>query len=506
MLGRRRRNVKELYNVGAPSCTRFRKGSNDLRLNATPGWKTAIVWFRRDLRVEDHPALLEVCTRAGRVLPLFVLDDRLLAWSAPARAWFLRRSLAELDASLRARGSGLLIRRGRPEVVVPQVAAEFGADVVVATRDVTPLSYRRDRAIARALEREGRRLALRPGLLLVEPESLVTTNGTPYGVFTPFWRALQGAPRREVVSSPGHVPTPADALLGSTSPMAELAGLAPPLEGLPSPGEAAASERLSGWVTGGLADYAGDRDALSGSGTSRLGVDLHFGTLSPLQIESAALESGVDATSFVRQLAWREFYHHLLFHRRATWDELESPLRAAFRSEDEDREAVSAWRDGRTGIPAVDAAMRQLLATAWLSNRARLVVASFLTRHLLMDYRIGERHFMRHLIDGDVANNRGGWQWTAGVGADPQPWFRIFNPVRQGSRFDPDGSWVRRWVPELEYVPDRYIHAPWEMPADVAATAGVRLGTTYPRPIVDLAAGRERALAAFRAASEASGS
>jgi deoxyribodipyrimidine photo-lyase len=475
-------------------------------LVAAPDWNTTIVWFRRDLRVTDHPALLEASLRGCPVLPLYVLDDRLLESAAPARAWFLQQSLFELDRSLRARGSGLLVRRGRPEVVVPQVAGEFGATEVLASRDVTPLSHRRDRAVATALERVGSRLALRPGLLLVEPERLLTASGTPYGVFTPFWRTLQAAPRRDLLPAPEHVPTPPAALPELSWAGARTADPDPPLPGLPRPGEGAAQERLSAWVAGGLADYAGDRDALSGSGTSRLGVDLHVGTLSPLQVESAAVDAGWDSTPFVRQLAWREFYHHLLFHRRADDAAVEGPLLAAFRSEEDDPQSVSAWRAGRTGVPVVDAAMRQLSATGWLSNRARLVVASFLTRHLLMDYRIGERHFMRHLIDGDVANNVGGWQWTAGVGADPQPWFRIFNPVRQGSRFDPDGSWVRRWVPELEHVPDRYIHAPWEMPADVAATAGVRLGTTYPRPIVDLAAGRERALAAFKAASEASDS
>jgi deoxyribodipyrimidine photo-lyase len=467
---------------------------------------TTIVWFRRDLRLQDHPALLEAVTRSSQVLPLFVLDDRLLKRAAPARCWFLQQSLIELDRSLRARGSGLLVRRGRPEVVLPEVAAEFSAEVVLATRDVTPMSHRRDVAVAAALERAGSRLALRPGLLLVEPERLLAASGRPYGVFTPFWRTLQAAPRRELLPAPEHVSTPAAALEGPSLLLAEMADLDPPVAGLPSPGESAANARLVAWVAGGLADYGGDRDALSGAGTSRLGVDLHLGTLSPLQVESAVLDAGVDATPFVRQLAWREFYHHLLFHRRAAADAVTSPLQAAFRSEADDPEAVSAWRAGRTGIPVVDAAMRQLLATGWLSNRARLVVASFLTRHLLMDYRIGERHFMRHLVDGDVANNRGGWQWTAGVGADPQPWFRIFNPVRQGSRFDPDGSWVRRWLPELANVPDRYIHAPWEMPGDIAAAAGVRLGTTYPAPIVDLAAGRERALAAFKAASESRGS
>jgi deoxyribodipyrimidine photo-lyase len=281
--------------------------------------------------------------------------------------------------------------------------------------------------------------------------------------------------------------------------MAGLIDGGPPLPDLPEPGEAAAQERLRAWVQDGLAGYGEGRNGLDGAATSHLGADLHVGTLSALQVESAALELGEAAQPFVRQLAWREFYHHLLFHQRLEpRSAADGPLMAAFRAETADPPAVHAWRTGMTGVPVVDAAMRQLAATAWLSNRARLVVASFLTRHLLMDYRIGERHFMRHLIDGDVANNLGGWRWTAGVGADPQPWFRIFNPVLQGQRFDPRGDWVRRWVPELAGVPDQHIHAPWEMSPTVAAAASVRLGETYPLPIVDLHEGRERALAAFR--------
>ncbi len=465
-----------------------------MNVTLTPGRGTVVVWFRRDLRLADHPALTEAVERGRRVVPLFVLDDRLLD-GAPARAWFLQRSLAALDGSLRARGSGLLLQRGRPEQVVAEVAAALGADVVLATRDVTPLSHRRDAAVSAALRRSGRRLALRPGLLLAEPEAVLTAGGTPYGVFTPFWRALQTAARREVLAAPVEIPTPGDLLAGSSLSAALLDDPAPPLPDLPRPGEMAGRDRLMAWVSGGLAAYGADRDALSGEGTSRLGVDLHFGTVSPLQVESAALEAGVDATPFVRQLAWREFYHHLQFHRRAQDGLPASPLLSAFRPEEDDPVAVAAWREGRTGIPVVDAAMRQLAATGWLSNRARLVVASFLTRHLLMDYRIGERHFMRHLIDGDVANNRGGWQWTAGVGADPQPWFRIFNPVRQGTRFDPDGAWVRHWIPELADVPSTHVHAPWEL------AAGMRLGDAYPSPIVDLAAARERAIAAFKSAS-----
>lgn len=462
---------------------------------------TAIVWFRRDLRLTDHPALSIAVAGARSVVPLFVLDDRLLSdsTSAPARTWFLLRSLAVLDASLRARGSGLLVRTGRPEEIVPRLAHEAGASVILATRDVTPFSHRRDQAVATALERDGRRLRLLSGLLLAEPESMLTAAGRPFSVFTPFWRALQQASRRPLLPAIGAIHTPAHLLAGSLGVTVALAEREAPHPGLPEAGESAAQERLRAWVLEGLSGYGRGRDGLDGQATSRLGPDLHLGTLSPLQVESAALEVGEAAQPFVRQVAWREFYHHLLFHRRAAVDPVaDSPFMAIFRPESEDPEAVAAWREGRTGIPAVDAAMRQLAATSWLGNRARLVVASFLTRHLLMDYRIGERHFMRHLVDGDVANNRGGWQWTAGVGSDPQPWFRIFNPVLQGQRFDPDGDWVRRWVPELGKVPARHIHAPWEMPEGIAVEAGVRLGETYPLPIVDLHDGRERALAAFR--------
>lgn len=472
---------------------------------APASWSTAIVWFRRDLRVTDHPALQEAIAQAKVVVPLYVLDERLLGAAAPARRWFLHRSLRVLDVALRDRGGALLVRRGEPAAVVAQVAREFGAQVVLATRDVTPFSHRRDRAVASSLEADGRRLALRPGLLLAEPETLLTSGGTPYGVFTPFWRALQRAPRRALLAAPDRLPAPAGLADASDPRASTFDELDPPLEGLPAPGEEAARERLAAWVHGGLAAYGSRRNELSGEGSSHLGADLHLGTLSPLQVETAASELGTGAEPFVRQLAWREFYHHLLFHQRdrgAAWDH---PLMAAFRGEADDAGAVAAWREGRTGVPVVDAAMRQLAATGWMSNRARLIVASYLTRHLLMDPRIGERHFMRHLVDGDLANNRGGWGWTAGVGADPQPWFRIFNPQLQGQRFDPQGDWVRRWVPELERAPARYVHAPWEMPDELQAATGVRIGRSYPAPIVGLAEGRQRALEAFRAASGGDG-
>ena len=456
--------------------------------STSPEWATALVWYRRDLRVADHPALAEAVARARAVVPLFVLDEQLLAAAAPARSWFLHGSLDALDEALRERGSRLLVRPGPAEITVPEMAKEFDADVVLATRDVTPLSHRRDAAVSAALARDGRRLALRAGLLLAEPESVQTASGNPYAVFTPFWRALQALERRALQPAPSRIPSPRAVLEEQAGLRLEPA----PLPGLPEPGERAAQARLQDWAAHGLGRYRTERDDLSGGGSSHLGADLHLGTLSPLQVETAASETGEDAEPYVRQLGWREFYHHLLFHERTGAEDRSDPLLAAFRSESDDSAAVEAWRSGLTGVPAVDAAMRQLTATGWMSNRARLVVASFLTRHLLMDHRIGERHFLRHLLDGDVANNRGGWRWVAGVGADAQPWFRIFNPVRQGQRFDPGGEWVRRWLPELRDVDDRWIHAPWEAPAPP---------TGYPRPIVDLAEGRARALAAFKAAT-----
>lgn len=458
-----------------------------MTLYKVPEWDVAIVWFRRDLRVADHPALTEAAAGASAVVPLFVLDDRALTRVAPARSWYLHGALAELDRSLRARGSRLVLRRGDPAQVVAEVAREVGADVVLASGDVTPYSRRRDTATAASLEGDGRKLIFRPGLLLAEPDQVRTGDGRPFSVFTPFWRALSRVRRRDLMATPETIPPPPEAAQGETVTDPGAA----PLPGLPIPGEPAALERLQRWVADGLGSYRDGRDELDGTGTSHLGADLHFGTLSPLQVESAAQAGDADAEAFTRQLAWRELYHHHLYHQ-AVAPRRRSPLEDAFRSEADDPEVVAAWREGRTGIPAVDASMRQLQATGWMSNRARLVTASFLTRHLLMHPRIGERHFMQYLVDGDVANNRGGWEWTAGIGLDAQPWFRIFNPVRQGQRFDPTGAWVRRWVPEISSVPERFVHAPWESPDPVPG---------YPAPIVDLREARERALAAFKAAT-----
>lgn len=458
--------------------------------------ETLVVWFRRDLRVHDHPALSEAAG-AANVVPLFVIDPAL--WdaprTAPVRRWFLAGSLAALDAELRARGSRLVVRVGRPEEVVPAVAREVGARMVLGSRDVTPAARRRDRAVADALEADGRTLRLRRGLLLAEPETLSGRAGNGHTVFTPFWKTLAAADRRAVLPAPDRLPAVPDAIAGEPLPDVPHPGL----RDLPEPGEAAARARLDAWVASGLEGYADHRNDLAGTPTSHLSQDLHLGLLSPVEIEARCGGAG-SAEAYRRQLGWRDFYHHLLWWRpelaRAPF---QPRFEAAFRPESADPEAAAAWREGRTGIPVIDAGMRQLAATGWLPNRARLIVASFLTRHLLLDWRIGEDHFMRTLIDGDVPNNVGGWQWTAGVGTDAQPWFRIFNPVLQGERFDPDGTWVRTWVPELAPLSNHAIHQPWVLSPMEQQLAGVVIGRDYPAPIVDLGEARDRALAAFKA-------
>ncbi|MFN8619177.1 MAG: deoxyribodipyrimidine photo-lyase [Chloroflexota bacterium] len=465
--------------------------------------ETLLLWFRRDLRVHDHPALIEA-VGAARLLPLFVVDPAL--WdhprTAPARRWFLAGSLAALDEALRARGSRLIVRHGRPEEIVPALAAEVGARIVLGSRDVTPGARRRDRAVAESLSAAGRSLRLRRGLLLAEPETLSGRTGQGYTVFTPFWKAVAAADRRSVLGAPEVLPPLPDGIESDPLPVVPR----PALRDLPEPGEAAARARLDAWAAGGMAGYADHRNDLGGTPTSHLSQDLHLGLLSPVEIEARAPGAG-SGEAYRRQLGWRDFYHHLLYWRpelaRAPF---QARYEAAFRPESADPEAAVAWREGRTGIPVVDAGMRQLSATGWLPNRARLIVASFLTRHLLLDWRVGEDHFMRTLVDGDLANNVGGWQWTAGVGTDAQPWFRIFNPVLQGERFDPDGSWVRTWVPELAKLPAPVIHRPWTLSRAEQELVKVVIGRDYPAPIVNLDEARDRALAAFKATTgEATG-
>jgi deoxyribodipyrimidine photo-lyase len=472
--------------------------------------RVAIVWFRRDLRLHDHPALVAAIERADRVVPVFVVDPVLIRgrFASPNRAWFMLESVGALKSSLRALGSDLLVRVGDPRDVVPSLARDLGAGAVFVSRDHAPYGRTRDRSIADALSATGIAWHARRGVLIHEPEEIATQDDRPFSVYSPFRRAWEMRERRGIEPPPrpgdlgridqdrGTIPSLAGLGLGD-GPTA-----APDL--LPEPGEAAARGRLERWLEQGIDEYAASRDRMDVvGGTSRLSADLRFGLLSPLEVVERAVGAGDGRRVFVSEIVWREFYAHVLFHQPAL-------RRQAFRPGfdaipwSQDAHELAAWRAGRTGYPIVDAAMRQLASSGWMHNRARMIAASFLTKDLLHDWRAGEAYFMRHLVDGDVASNNGGWQWSASTGTDPQPYFRIFNPVSQGRRHDPDGAYVRRWVPELERVPTDRIHAPWEMTRDEQAAAGCRIGVDYPPPIADHAASRARALAVYELARRTS--
>jgi deoxyribodipyrimidine photo-lyase len=455
------------------------------RIDAMP--TTAVVWFRRDLRIHDHPALIHAVERYDRVVPLYVLDDAILdgRFASANRAWFLRHALDELARALRERGADLALLRGDPRQLVPAFAAEVGAEAIAVSRDHGPYGRQRDDAVAAAATDRGMAFSAGRGLLVHEPEDVRRDDGGGYDVFSPFHRRWLGLAVRPVLEAPpgiagGRLPA------GAVRPIAELLGDPQPTADpgrLLEPGEAAARRRLDAWAaSGALRDYDRGRDRLADDGTSRLSQDLRWGTLSPVEVITRCSGSGAGPTRFRSEIAWRDFYAHLLQHRPRV-------ARHAFREDLEtvawetDPAVIEAWRAGRTGYPIVDAAMRQLRATGWMHNRARMIVASFLTKHLGVDWRVGEAHFMTHLVDGDPASNNGGWHWAASTGTDPQPWFRIFNPPLPGQRHDPDGRYVRRWLPELADLPVDRIHEP---------PAGA-----YLAPIVDHRAARQRALAAY---------
>jgi deoxyribodipyrimidine photo-lyase len=467
--------------------------------------RPAIVWFRRDLRLHDHPALTAAIARHASVVPVFVLDAALLSPHRPSanRRWFMLGALRDLDDSLRAIGGRLVIRRGDPAEVVPALAASLGAADVYVSRDHTPYGRRRDRMVAARLVELGAALHALRGTYVHEPDEVATQDGRPFRVFSPFRRAWEALPPRELLPAPDRIILPgprADGMpLGPGSiPAPETIGAVPTADPdlLLEPGERAGRRRMEAWIEkgrAGLDGYAEQRDRLDLDATSRLSADLRWGTISPTELLVRSQRPGQGAVAYAAELCWREFYAHVLWHEprvlREPFDRryLDLPWR-------DDPDGVAAWRGGRTGVPVVDAAMRQLLATGWMHNRARMIVASFLTKDLLVDWRVGERHFMEHLLDGDVASNDGGWQWTASTGTDPQPAFRIFNPVLQGRRFDPDGVYVRRWVPELDRVPTALTHEPWRMSPEVQRAAGCLIGRDYPAPVVDHAAARARAL------------
>jgi deoxyribodipyrimidine photo-lyase len=465
---------------------------------------TAIVWFRRDLRVRDNPALAAAFASAEDVVPFFCLDERLLSgrFVSGPRTQFMLEALADLNAALAERGSGLVIRLGDPVAELITLAAEVGADQVHATVDAGPYGRRRDTAAKDRLSAAGIALRGHAGLFAVDNlDELRTGAGAPYQVFTPFYRAWLSAPRREEMRLPQSLPQLPSTLSQGSIPSLDSLGLESPLSDPMPGGETAALARWCQFRDEAIEGYGTGRDDLAGDGSSRMSPYLHFGCISPRQMEREMPE-GVGAEEFRRQLAWRDFYAHVLRDFPAN---LHHEHQSRYRDRIEwrrDEDDFERWCEGRTGYPLVDAGMRQLNQEGWMHNRARLVVGSFLTKELGIDWRWGERYFMSLLLDGDVPSNNGNWQWIASVGVDPQPVSRrILSPSRQQERFDPTGAYVRRYVPELAGVPDVHIVEPWLMAEPVQADCGCVIGTDYPEPMVDRREARAAALERYGAAS-----
>ena len=461
---------------------------------------SAIVWFRRDLRLHEHPALQAALDANEHVVPAFCLDDRLLhgRHASGPRTQFLLESLTDLDASLRALGSALVVRHGPPESELCRLAAETGAKEIHFTADVSPFARRRGARVASAFRAAGVTLHGHPGLNAIDDiASPRTQTGRPYTVFSPFHRSWERQARREVLGPPASLPgLPAGVRRGEI-PSLDALGLHQEVEDPAIGGERHGRERLERFLADEQSNYGAARDEMHG-GTSGLSPYLHFGCVSARELESRlGPEDGPAALR--RQLCWRDFYHHVLlnFPRNAN-----SEFQARYRGKiswSRSERRFAAWREGRTGYPLVDAGMRQLKREGWMHNRARLVVGSFLTKDLGIDWRWGERFFMRMLIDGDAANNNGNWQWIASVGTDPQPPYRrIFNPTRQMATHDPHGRYVRHHLPELANVPDAYLREPWTMPPALQREVGCVIGSDYPHPIVDHGAARIRALERYR--------
>ncbi|MFO1461400.1 MAG: deoxyribodipyrimidine photo-lyase [Verrucomicrobiota bacterium] len=473
-----------------------------------------LVWFRQDLRLQDNPALAAAIARGGPIIPVYILDDAGEGkWPmGGASRWWLHHALASLDAGLRERGSRLIVGRGASLEILRQLVETTGAGAVFWNRRYEPAVMTRDATIKSSLLEAGIEARSFNASLLFEPHLVRNRQGRPFQVFTPFWKHCLTQPVSDPIPVGAARLAPPSAWPRSLD-LGEL-GLLPSIPwdaGFTKtwhPGEAGAAARLRTFVAKAMNAYANTRNLPGQDGTSQLSPWLHFGELGPRQIWAAVSEvgrasgkfpPGEGARVFLSEVGWREFAHHLLFHFPHT---PERPLREDFEKfpwrEDPKGVLLRAWQRGRTGYPIVDAGMRQLWHTGWMHNRVRMVVASFLVKHLRLNWTHGAAWFWDTLVDADLASNTLGWQWTAGCGADAAPYFRVFAPVLQGERFDGDGDYVRRWVPELASLPSEHLHAPWEAPAFVLSRARVNLGVNYPRPLVDHETARNEALAAFK--------
>ncbi len=466
--------------------------------------KCTILWLRLDLRLGDHPALQSGIAE-GAVVPVFIWEPESEEPWRPGSAtrWWLYQSLQSLGESLRGVGSRLIIRRGPALETLLALAEETGADAVCWTRRYEPAVISRDAKIKDALIRSGLKAESFCGALLHEPWTIQNQSKKPFQVFTPFWRhCLTKQDPAEPLPAPKHIPAPArwpESLPLDALELLPRIDWAAGMRAAWTPGEGSAHKCLAHFLRETATHYGTTRDIPSVPGTSRLSPHLHFGEISPRQIWHAARGAelpGWRESRFLTEIGWREFSHHLLYHFPHTPQE---PLRPEFERFPwrENVEALTAWQRGQTGYPIVDAGMRELWATGWMHNRVRMIVASFLVKDLLISWTEGAWWFWDTLVDADLAQNTLGWQWTAGCGADAAPYFRVFNPSSQGEKFDAEGLYVHRWCPELKRVPLRWLHRPWEAPAETLAAAGVVLGRDYPRPIVDHGAARIAALAAF---------
>lgn len=462
----------------------------------------AIWWIRRDLRLSDNPALMKALESASQVIPVFILDPYLLKspFVGDKRLAFLYEGLRQLDHELKKRGSYLVLRQGDPVQVFTKLASQYPFISIFAEEDYSPYALGRDERIRKAFPYQAAGSSA-----IVPPYRLRKSDGTPYKIFTPYsriWKSTLDREPPQITPAPEQIPTPAG-IESLRVPKEPSQAASIPFQA----GEKFVQPALKTFFDGPEAkiyDYEGARNRMDMDGTARISPYLRFGMLSARQAAIEALEASAYAPTpearksvsvWLNELAWRDFYIQILFHYPSV---LKESFRSTNISWEEDGASFSTWCRGETGYPIVDAGMRQLLQSGWMHNRARMITASFLSKDLLIDWRQGQKWFMQQLIDGDPASNNGGWQWTAGTGTDAAPYFRIFNPITQSKRFDPRGSYIRRWVAELARVPDEYIHEPWKMPGDVQARNGFVPGKTYPLPIVEHSWARQRALSAFK--------
>lgn len=454
-----------------------------------------IVWFRADLRIHDHPALTAAIKDAKEVIPVFIFDETILngSMSSSNRNRFLLESLHDLRASLRSNGGDLVFRQGKPAVELQLLAKETGATSVYYTADYSPLATRRDKQVAGELKSTGIAMKVFDAKLIVSDITRIRTQGgSPYKVFTPFWNTWQNVERRAVAPVPAALHVPKSLNVGSLPALADVARSVELSKNAAPGGETEARKQLKEFINHRIDAYHNENNDLGKDSTSRLSPYMHFGCVSVREIETM-LPDTEGARAWHRQLAWRDFYYYVLLNFPYPHQEFQERYRKSKWAKAD--ALLTAWKDGETGYPVVDAAMRQLKQEGWMHNRARLIVGSFLTKDLGIDWREGEAHFMHWLLDGDTANNNGNWQWIASVGVDPAPVFRrLYNPSSQRDRYDPDGSYVRKYVPELKKVPDQYISEPWKMPISTQESVGCIIGKDYPEPVVDHAVARQRAL------------